>query len=508
MSLLRKSVLLVILELIILTLAGFSISVILARTLGPEGLGDWKLIMSMQNISLYILGFGLSIVVTRYTAEFIKDQRYSAVMGILYRSLSIVGLATIIAGVVYVSLLESFEIKATTAILTTDIAIFVVVALTINMINDILGRAFLTGLKRRDLVSIVQITGRGLFLFAVITLWIIGEINIRNAIYILIVAYMIELGIYCYLFLKQRKSILSNGKGVRFTKEDSHRIVRFARYQWLFKMAQLFREYSVDNYMLLIFKGVASVGIYGAAITVPILLRQVSPAKLFAGILIPYFVPKRDEHIKNIKERIGFYFSIIQKFTAITIWPMAFIGIVFAEDIIVLIFGYDFVKGVMAMQILISFMLVQTAADIFYHLAVAIEESRLMFLTSLWGIANVVVNLVFIPLWGVTGAAIGTGMMSIAIYVHFKYMFSKKGWFFFYPWKDALKVVVSLLPLIFLIFIAKIFDKSLLFEFVLLLFGLVFYVLILRKYSPFNKIEKNIIHEQFGKPAILIINKD
>jgi O-antigen/teichoic acid export membrane protein len=240
---------------------------------------------------------------------------------------------------------------------------------------------------------------------------------------------------------------------------------------------------------------------------VPILLRQVSPAKLFAGILIPYFVPKRDESKQNKSERAAFSFSLIQKITAITVWPMAILGFAFAEDIIVGIFGNDFAEGVVAMQVLIGFMIIQTAADIFYNLAIALEESRLMFMSSLWGIANVCVNLVFIPLWGVTGAAFGTGIVTIGIYTYFNYAFAKKGWLFFYPWQDNLKVLLSLLPLLLLLLVSFVNEVELIFKILFVFAGLGVYLIMVRMRSPFNYAEKNIISERFGRPAIVIIKE-
>ena len=505
MSSVRRATFLVILERVVLILAGMSVSIILARMLGPAGMGEWKLLMSVQNTSMYVLGLGLTFVVMRYTAEFIKDQRFDAVADILFRSLAITLIVIIVTGGSYLVFIKTTDLEAESVMFSSSMAIFIVCVVSLNLLNDIVGRAFFTGLKRRDIVAIVQMTGRGFFLVAVLIAAVSGFINLRLAAILLIAAYSIELGFYTILLLRRRKELFRKGQGIDLASEEGHRIAGFAGYQWLFRLAQLFREYSVDNYMLLMFRGVESVGIYGAAVTVPALLRQVSPVKMFSGILIPLLVPKR-EHINDFSyDRLSFSYKLMQKITAISVWPMAVLGVAFAHDIIVGVFGESFSNGVPAMQILIGFMVIQTATDIFYTLAIVLEESRLMFVTSLWGIVNVVINFALIPAWGVTGAAIGTGVISIGIYSHFRLSLAKKGWEFSYPLRDCLKVVVALIPLIVILIINVITSIYFVYMLMMTAMSLGVYLWCVRQYSPFNFEEKELLVAHFGKPARLLV---
>ena len=110
MSSVRRATFLVILERVVLILAGMSVSIILARMLGPAGMGEWKLLMSVQNTSMYVLGLGLTFVVMRYTAEFIKDQRFDAVADILFRSLAITLIVIIVTGGSYLVFIKTTDL--------------------------------------------------------------------------------------------------------------------------------------------------------------------------------------------------------------------------------------------------------------------------------------------------------------------------------------------------------------------------------------------------------------
>ena len=259
--------------------------------------------------------------------------------------------------------------------------------------------------------------------------------------------------------------------------------------------------------MLLAMKGVELVGLYGAAVAAPAILRGISPAKLLSGIILPRLVPRDLETSSNTVERIQFYFRLMQKITAITIWPLITILFILSEEFILLLFGDGFEEAATPMRILLLFMVPTMAADAFYTPALALDQSKLTFHVSLWGVVNVLLNLALIPHWGASGAAIGTGSIVLGIYLHYYLSLKQHGYPIHFPWDDCCKIGIAMTPLIAPVLIAKTIFSANLPIIISLQVGLVGYLFSIRNIAPFDLNEKTFLKREFnGFSRIFIKN--
>ncbi len=498
MATIRRSVALVFLENIVLTLSGVFLSVVFARSLGPAGLGDWKLVMSMQTYSVYFLGFGFSMLVTRYTAEFLQQRRILAIWQLLRITTMISVLAVLIAGFAYVAFFRFGSYSLDAAVFLPENTVVISLALGLNLINDVIGRSFLTGIQRRDLVAVIQICGRGLLLLGVlIAVWVEG-VTIYIAAALLAAGYFVELLLYLAVLYLWRLRVGRGERDGRLVVHDKERLLRFSGFQWLFRIFQSLREYAVDNFMLLVLKGIELVGVYGAAVSAPSILRGVSPSKMLTGVILPRLVPAYTESSKLAEGRVQFFFSLIQKLTAILIWPLLTIFFILAEEFLLLLFGSGFETAATPMRILLFFLIPTMAADAFYASAVALEESKLTFYVSLWGVANVFLNLALIPNFGAAGAAISTGCIGVGIYAHFFFAMKRQGWVIAYPWVGCVRAAAAQIPLIICLLSAKFIFSTALSLPPALIFGLVGYLGVIRRFSPFKSEESVFLQRELG----------
>lgn len=497
MGLVRKSTYLVLLENAVLTLSGVTISVVFARSLGPVGLGDWKLVMSAQTFCMYLLGFGLSMLVTRYTAEFLQNARIKAIWQLLRVTVTISFVTAIIASLSYVTASHFGHLANVSKLFSPQHAILIAFAIGLNLVNDVLGRAFLTGLGRRDWVALIQICGRALILSGILIASVLHQISLYIAIALLAAGYLGELLLYLVAINFWRRN-LGRVKEGRLTTSDRKRLSEFATFQWLFKMCQSLREYAVDNFMLLALKGVDVVGIYGAAVSAPAILRGVGPAKILTGIILPRLIPRSGELDSLVGERIRFFFRLLQKITAILIWPVLAVILVLAEEFLLLLFGSGFEEAATPMRILLLCTVPTMAADAFYVSALALEKSKLTFHVSLWGWVNVLLNFTLIPHLGATGAAIGTGSVAVGIYIHFYLALKRQGWTMSFPWRECSRIGLAMIPLVLLVLLTKAFVNTPALILATLMIGSAAYLFSIRHYSPFDLGERAFLQREFG----------
>jgi len=191
------------------------------------------------------------------------------------------------------------------------------------------------------------------------------------------------------------------------------------------------------------------VGIYGAASQVPLMLTMILTASnsIYAPVIADLFkMGERDRMRKIFKTttRWIFYFSL----------PISLIFISSAKDVIS-IFGHGFIeKGTPVLIILTIAQLINCATGGAGFTLTMTGRQKMEFLNSLsLVILSIILNLLLIPMYGVVGASIATGISIAAInllrllevYAIYKIHPYDKGY-----WKGILSSVIAGLILLLL----------------------------------------------------------
>jgi O-antigen/teichoic acid export membrane protein len=93
--------------------------------------------------------------------------------------------------------------------------------------------------------------------------------------------------------------------------------------------------------------------------------------------------------------------------------------LIFAPELIGLVYSDTYVPATQAARILIGFSLIQAMADPFYVVSQAAERANLVFYSSLWGFYNLAANILLVPLFGIEGAALATGSAGALMFLYF-----------------------------------------------------------------------------------------
>jgi O-antigen/teichoic acid export membrane protein len=163
--------------------------------------------------------------------------------------------------------------------------------------------------------------------------------------------------------------------------------------------------YNSDLVILRMFRDVEEVGFYLAAYTLIVLLANLGYA--YSCSLLPT-LSRLDSSQGDTQ---ALYDTAMSHMFAFVL-PAAVGGCWFAEEIIILAFGTDYVQSVFLLQILmwcVPFLL--TWAVLRSALIVRGREDWIFRITAWAAGPNIVLNFIAIPIWGMTGAAVTTVMI-------------------------------------------------------------------------------------------------
>jgi O-antigen/teichoic acid export membrane protein len=172
---------------------------------------------------------------------------------------------------------------------------------------------------------------------------------------------------------------------------------------WPFGLSALFAAffYSMDSVMLSVIKGEEAVGWYSAAYRLISVLSFI-PMAYFSSI----FPIMSRLHITS-KELLRFTYERSFKYMLILGVPIGVGTTILANKIIVLIFGLGYVNSIIALQILVWSMVFVFVSGVFTQsFASANKQILVAAVVTFCAVANVVLNLILIPRYGVTGASI------------------------------------------------------------------------------------------------------
>lgn len=170
-----------------------------------------------------------------------------------------------------------------------------------------------------------------------------------------------------------------------------------------------------DRYILTAFAGVAATGIYSVAYKIPTLLSTIS--SLFGNA---WKLTAVEDF--GTEESKRFYSDIYSKLTALMIMMLSFLFTV-NKPLSRFLFSKDFYQAWQCVPILLTASVFHAYSDFLGSIYTSAYKTKFLVVsTSIGAAANIVLNLLFIPMWGVLGAAIATligyGIIWISRLVH------------------------------------------------------------------------------------------
>ena len=386
----------------------FSLILVLtiAKNLGVEGFGQYAFIKATFTIFVVIANLGLDQFVTR---EIARDKKQTLTYLMNFGILE-VGFAALMAIVMslFVCLSDYPQQVATATVIMSSALIYVALS------N--LAHAVIAAFERFELNTLL-ISGENLIRVILGTITLMLGYGLVPFIIVITITRFIGFLVSIRLVHKKITPLKWNFQ-LKFILQSLKKIPTFSLIS-IFSILY----WRIDVIMLSKFGSLTEVGIYTAAFRLMEIIKAI-PLSLKQA-LFPVNVWKYEKENSTFKEMI----NKSNKYLMIFLLPIAFIITMAAEKIIPIFYSSEFNGAINALKILIWTIVPYSLAMMLANVLVASRNQRVDMWTNIFGAcANVVLNLILIPMYGVTGASIAT-LVSIILFIAFQVIYIRRKMF-------------------------------------------------------------------------------
>lgn len=370
----------------------FWIVVYAARVLGAAEYGVFSYALTLAAFATIFADIGISALLTRETSKApeLRQSYFNAMATIK------IGLVVVVALAIYFITPFITNVAGAVALLPLIIAMF-----AFDSLREF-GFGMHRGLEKMELEAITKI-----IMNVLITALGFAALAYERSAQSLVSGYVLGAGIGCLLTAWLLRRFLAHIKdGINFKL-----IGPILKLSWPLGVLQLLGAIMINTDMIALgwFRTPEELGYYGVGQKI-ILLLYVAPALLASGVF-PVF--SRLAGVANEKFRVLFEKAL--SVSELLAMPIAVGGIVLAPKIILMLgFGAEYLPGATALAILMGTLVIVFPSTIFSNALFAYNQQKKFMRFVLIGvISNIVLDILFIPRWGIEGSAVATVLSQI-----------------------------------------------------------------------------------------------
>lgn len=166
---------------------------------------------------------------------------------------------------------------------------------------------------------------------------------------------------------------------------------------------------NTDTFLLGYWNLLEKIGFYSAAIKINAMI--LFPMSIISTAIFPILI----QALNVSQQKFQQYWKLWMQYTVLLGFLTVFLVIVYARDIILLIYTSEYLPAIRALRIVMVTAMIVYINNLYYHILVIKEQQRLILYAMIVGcVLNVVMNLFFIPKWGIEGSAIATAISQFA----------------------------------------------------------------------------------------------
>jgi O-antigen/teichoic acid export membrane protein len=371
-----------------------------ARFLGTDGFGQWSLVFLIVGFFGLIADFGVDRWTVRDVARDLSRSREYLANTLLFKSLSLVPATILLLTVVHVARYPD----ETMELFYIALPILLVGVLTSPFSSIIQAHEKIYLLSAVDIVQglVTSITG--------ITLLFLG-FGIRSLLLMSVVAAILRMLVLAAITRRMVGGIFGPVRG-EFVRDLAKNSFPFAVLNILALI-----HWKVDYFMISKILGTSALGLFAA------------PYKIFENIAMmgvafnTALYPSVSALFGESKEKLRRVYESLQKYFIIVSIPIAVIIFAFSREIILLVYGDQYLESVNVLIILsCGFSLLFFSIP----MRLIINNSNLIMklvpYSAVTTAMNVLLNLAVIPRYGIVGAAMASllaGVVDVTIRMHF-----------------------------------------------------------------------------------------
>lgn len=396
-------------------------SILLIKFLTITDFGIFNFFISLAATAQFFTSLGLVPTIQRYLPEFNKKDRSGHEKRLISISLFLRFIAAMcfIIGILIFSdyIIASVNLPAYTKFY------FIIISVIILLVSEsqLLGDAILVSLLQnkewnisRSLYFLVKfvlfflVLQLGYGITGVIISWMLSEL-------FLILVYLFFLRMYfSQIFLTVD----------HFTDFQYKRIFNYSLFLSFAQTTNFFKDQASDIILIGFFLSAYDIGLYSFAFGIPIMIMNLCPGSKLRPVIVTIF-SKMD--IQDIKEkRLANLFEFINKITFFIMLPIFVFSILLSDKIIALVFNEQYLIVNSLFILSLSLVFIQQFVYSYTPILLILEKTKIIFISSIFYIYNILINLFLIPHFGILGAIIGTGSTGILIVIFYHFYFKIK----------------------------------------------------------------------------------
>jgi O-antigen/teichoic acid export membrane protein len=378
---------------------GYLFRFLLARKLDPANYGLFYAVFSFVMFFTVFTGFGVGSALVKFIPEFQIKKKYEEIKNsVLFTFLFQFFISLIIAAIFYLLsnwlAINYFNNEAASLLLKILSVVFVL--LSFNVFSS-----SLQGFQKIAVFASVNTVKALVLLIATFFLFMFNQQVIVPA-YGYLIAHVVSIVFAFVMFLKTFPDFFKYKLNIN--KKIVKNLFGFGIPIALTELSYLVLSYT-DTLMITYFKTLNDVAFYNVAVPIAMMLLWI-----FAHPLAAVMLPMSSEmwnkrHVKSLKNGL----QTIHKYVMLGIIPAALVLIAFPDLVISILFGSSYIPAQNSLKVLAFGMLFYSIAFINSHVLAGIgKPSKTTKIMVTAAIANVVLNFIFIPIFGIVGAAIAT----------------------------------------------------------------------------------------------------
>jgi len=380
----------------VLIAIGLISNVIITRGLGPDGKGIYGLVITIITVGLQFGHLGLHSSNTYFVA---KDR---SIWGRLFANSIIIALTSglIVSGV----MIAINELAPQVFQLDSSFQFNLIILIgTPLALMSLLFKNLLIGVQHIKQNNYFEMLSRSLYVIVIVTLYLTGVLDVVTVL----IAFMFEH--LMVILLEGRYMIRKADKPIRPNLTLFRNNLRYG----LRAYAAIFLAFLVirsDVLLLNYYLEDKKVGYYFTAVQLIDQFKMLGA--VVAGVLMP-----RLASADSIKEKFRLNLKVLRTMTLV-LSVAGLIVILAAKPIILLLFGKAFLPSVASLRILVVAMIFLSLETVLGQFLAAIGmPMRLVYFWLLCFLVNLVLNIMWIPIYGEIGAAYASVISYLSIFI-------------------------------------------------------------------------------------------
>lgn len=375
---------------------------LLVRLLPEHDFGIYSLLLSSLAFIGLVLSLGIINTLQRFVPEYGKAKEFTRVKliartGMILRLCSIIILGTIAYGF-------REEINAILDLSEYEYLYFPLALLTLSHFQARILLVVLQGLMFQQGAFVAQIVFGVSKILGYALLLLLG-LGLEVVLWVDLAGYLGMLGVLTWSYIANVVPLESGPKTLG--SEERNRVLKYGVFYNFNDVGMLTIGRDIDNFFLAAFMNPIAVGAYAFANKFADIILRFNPINYFYTAIQPTFFtlnPVVD------RVRIGIIYGIMIKFGYLIVFPM-FAGVVVAiHPIINLVFAGRFLEFSWVIVAVMGFNAISTMGRPIGLVAQLCERADIVLYSKVFGLGNVALNIVMVPLYGIWGIIFATGV--------------------------------------------------------------------------------------------------